>query len=304
MKHILDTVRSHLDNSKIDVPSAGAAWSVEDGQLRVEMQGGVLGRNIQEHGPSIPCYQLALCFWYEQATGNRLDALLEVVGEVPSTPHGNRGRFMLTELQAVAGERLTVQGLVPWQLPDNPVMNSPLEDRKDNDDGGGQEHKAEVLLTQLETTPMGKLKRQFPLGLFNERKSAATRLFPGNGAQADLWSFDETTKTFNLVELKVGGNATVGIIPESLTYARLLQQFAAHPNAKWSKEWAGAQAIRKAERVVVWLVGEKYHPLVFSQGTSPLAWLNEGPLRDVLEFRVLPVDVGDDGVQWGAFWPG
>ena len=299
MQELLDTVRSYLGNTSLNIPSPKEAWSVADGQLRVVMQGDVLGQNIQ-----IPCYQLALCFWYEQATGKRLDAVLDIVGDVPSTIAGNRGRFMLTELQSVAGQRLTVRGLEPWQLPETPVMNAPTEIRKESSDGGGAEHKAEVFLTQLATTPMGKLQRQFPLGLFNAEKSAATRLFPGNGAQADLWSFDEVTKTFNLVELKVGGNATVGIIPESLTYARLLQQFAAHPNAKWSEEWPGAQAVRQAKRIVVWLVGETFHPLVFSKNTSPLAWLNAGPLRDVLEFRILPIDVGSDGVAWGEVWAG
>lgn len=305
MKDVLDVVRRYLGSSRLQVPHPRAAWRVDDGRLVVELEGERLGENIQRLGPAVPTYALALSYWFERATGQALPAVVDVVGAIPTTLDGNRGRFMLTELGRAAGERLTVRGMTPWELPEAPVMNAPLQSREGSHDRGGAEHKAEVLLTQVET-PLGPLQRQFPLGLFNGNKSKATRVFPGTGAQADLWRYDADTRTLHLAELKVGGNATVGIVPEALTYARLLQQFIAHPGARWSDEWDGALAARAAERIVVWLLCEEFHPLVFNERGSPLAWLNAGPLRDVLEFRAqrTTVDAESRNVEWGDIWLG
>ncbi len=297
MDHVLQVVREHLGNPRLRVPSPLDAWSFDGDELRVQLDGKRLGQDIQSSGPSIPSYLIALAYWYEQATGDRLCPVVEVIGEPPDTPAGNRGRFMLTELGTVLGDRLTVLGLDPWQLPDDPVMNAPLQQREASHDRGGPEHQAEVLLTRM-PTPMGRLQRQFPLGLFAGSKSTKNRLFPGNGAQADLWGHDPETRTFHLVELKVGDNAAVGILPESLTYARLLQRFAAHPSARWSQDWEGSRALLASEKVVVWLVGERYHPLVFNGVDGPWRWFNEGPCRHELEFRVQGIRVADHGVEW------
>jgi hypothetical protein len=304
MNDLLVAIRAHLQNSAVRVPSPTEAWSVREGRLEVVLDGARLGENIQRSGPSIPSYVFSLSYWYEQATGKRLDGVVRVVGVVPDTPAGNRARFMLTELAAALGESLRVEGLVPWSLPARPVMNAPLAPRPASLHAGSGEHQVEVLLTLQASTPMGQLQRQFPLGLFNERKSTRTRLFPGGGAQADLWSFDEETRTLHLVELKVGGNATVGIIPEAFTYAMLLRRFASHPRASWSAEWEGARGAREAERVVMWLAAEKFHPLVYSAGRSPLSWLNDGLEETGVEFRIVPIDVnGHQAVRWGTRWP-
>jgi len=304
MNDLLIAVRSHLQNNAVRVPAPATAWSVQGGRVEVVLDGERLGENIQRSGPSIPSYVFALAFWHEQATGKRLDGVVRVVGDVPDTVAGNRARFMLTELAAALGDRLRVVGLVPWSLPARPVMNAPMAAREASLHAGSREHQVEVLLTQQATNPMGRLQRQFPLGLFNECKSTKTRLFPGGGAQADLWSFDEETRTLHLVELKVGGNATVGIIPEAFTYALLLRRFATHPGASWSVEWEGSRAARRAEQIVVWLAAEKFHPLVFSEGRSPLAWLNTGLAETGVEFRIVPIDVdGTRAVRWGTTWP-
>ena len=42
MQELLDTVRSYLGNTSLNIPSPKEAWSVADGQLRVVMQGDVL----------------------------------------------------------------------------------------------------------------------------------------------------------------------------------------------------------------------------------------------------------------------
>ena len=61
------------------------AWSVASGQLVVDLPGARLGENIQRTGPSIPSYVVALCYWYEVATGERLNGVVRVVGSVPDT---------------------------------------------------------------------------------------------------------------------------------------------------------------------------------------------------------------------------
>lgn len=303
MKDVLKVVGDYVGSTRLRVPSPGA-WRVDGGRLVVQFDGKLLTKDIQKDGPAIPTYALALSYWYERATGQALPAVVDVVGAIPTTLHGNRGRFMLTELDRATGDRLTVRGLTPWEMPEAPVMNSPGQPREANH--GRDEHNAEVLLMKQVKTPLGRLRRQFPLGLFNGKKSDATRVFPGKGAQADLWGYDPDTRTFHLCELKVRDNAPLGIVPEALTYARLLQQFVAHPAARWSEEWEGAQAVRAAERIVVWLMCEKFHPLLFGDRGSPLAWLNAGPLRDVLEFRALPATFGEGfrSVDCGDPWAG
>jgi len=304
IRPVLDAVRSHLGNDAIRVPSPVDAWSVASGQLVVDLQGARLGENIQRTGPSIPSYVVALCYWYEVATGERLNGVVRVVGSVPDTVGGNRARFMLTELSSVLGDRLRVEGMRPFRLPDRPVMNAPTQVRSASSKGTRPEHQMEVLLTQQAKTPMGRLRRQFPLGLFDGKKSSTTRVFPGGAAQADLWSYDAASRTLNLVELKVGGNATVGVLPEAFTYARLLQRFALHPHATWSEAWDGSKAAQAATRVVMWLVGEQFHPLVWTKGDSPLAWLNGSPRAGALEFRVVRfARSGRRSVRWSPVWP-
>lgn len=303
MNTILDVVREHLGHRSINVPSPRDAWSVRDGRLHVQLDAARLEQNVQTNGPAIPMYALALSYWYERAIGTPLPVVVDIVGQTSDSLHAARGRFMLTELSEAVGDRLTLRNFTPWRLPARPVMNAPQQTRKNSIHRGGKEHQAEVRLTMLETTPMGRLQRQFPLGLFDGKKSHHTRLFPGGGAQADLWSYDEKTRTLHLVELKVGKNAEVGIIPEALTYARLLQRFAAHEEATWSKEWSGSKAARSAERTVVWLLAERFHPLVFRNGDSPLRWVNGGAFAGELAFRVLPFVDGED-VVFGEVWTG
>lgn len=301
---VLETVRRHLSRQSIRLPRV-AEWTLRGDELHARLPGRALGKNIQTLGPSVPWYALAACYWFEVAGGERLNAVIEIDGPVPDGPHARRARFMLTELSRALGDRIRLDGVAPWHIPDGAVMNAPLGPRAASSDVGTAEHQVEVLLTELANTPMGPLQRQFPVGLFDGVKSRDTRLFPGNGAQADLWSFDAASRTLHLVELKVQGNATVGILPEAFTYARLLQRFAEHPTAAWSEEWEGARAARTAERTVMWLLAEELHPLVFGLERSPLTWLNERLGDDGLEFRVVRFErTGPDGVRFTDPWPG
>ena len=111
MNDLLTAVRSHLQNNAVRVPSPATAWSVQDGRIEVVLDGKRLGENIQRSGPAVPSYVFALAYWFELATGKRLDGVVRVVGEVPDTLAGNRSRFMRTELAAALGDRLQVEGI-------------------------------------------------------------------------------------------------------------------------------------------------------------------------------------------------
>ena len=86
-------------------------------------------------------------------------------------------------------------------------------------------------------------------------------------------------------------NSKVGILPEALTYARLLHHVRL---GRIGGQGAGMAAARRARLVVMWLIAPEYHPLVFWGGTSPVRWINSGLAADGVELRILPFDLSDD----------
>jgi hypothetical protein len=70
---------------------------------------------------------------------------------------------------------------------------------------------------------MDVIYRQFPVGVFRNKKSAETRIFPSGGAAIDLWGVNREEKQLFIFELKNSKNIKVGAISELFFYTVLLQ---------------------------------------------------------------------------------
>ena len=194
------------------------------------------------------------------------------------------------------------------------MINTPQGERGSPRKGGPlSEHNLEVQITDTpalrqhfseHVADLAFFRRQLPLGLFDTTISKATAWTPGGSSQADLWGTSENGETLHLFELKTKGNTPLGIIPEAFYYGRLLHHIRVGlPDGRQiDGSGDGFEAAREAERIVVWLIAPRLHPLVFSLGGSPLRWLNTGL---GLEFRFLPFELDERGkISWrhGEVW--
>ncbi len=313
---LLAVVRGHLGR-RVDVPRDGE-WRVELSddrpRLVVTLDTPVLCVNMQENKAAAPFFAVCLAWWFEQATGQVTDVEVRVTGEAPIEPnalrHWRRSQFLLAELSAILGPRFRVEPAPSWTWPVAPVLNAPLLVRSlEHDHDPLSEHALEVQIASSASLlasfpePLAALGRQLPVGLFEGRVADATAWTPGGASQVDLWGCSPDGRVAHLIELKKRGNTQVGILAEALYYGRLLNHLRL---GRVSGGGDALAAIGRAERLVVWLVAPDYHPLVFLQGRSPLAWINEGMKHDGVEFRVLPIELDEGGVRrWRteARWP-
>jgi hypothetical protein len=69
--------------------------------------------------------------------------------------------------------------------------------------------------------------RQLPVGLFFEKVSNETRIFPGGKAAIDLWAIgkDSGEDCIHVIELKTGGNTKLGVLSELFFYVNFVYDF-------------------------------------------------------------------------------
>lgn len=313
---LLQIVRGETGR-KILVPSGGD-WSVEEDGGRARIVVGLtpaqLCENMQNNAPASPFYALCFAWWFERATGQPADIGVKVIGTAPTEPaallHWRRSHFLLAELRAIFGSRFRVDPAPAWTWPLKPVFNHPLSIRSATHEHSPlSEHALEVQISnsrELQATfpdSIWPIARQLPVGLFAEKVAAKTAWTPGGSSQVDLWARSTDGRTVHLIELKTRGNSELGILPEALYYARMMHHAR---KGRIGGISPAIPALRGAERVVMWLAAPEYHPLVFLDGRTPLAWLNEAMAADNVELRVLPIELADDGCKaWrlAEQWP-
>lgn len=132
------------------------------------------------------------------------------------------------------------------------------------------------------------LSRQLPVGVFAERKSGETRLFPGTKACIDMWGFSRSGNGVTLFELKNAANTKLGALTEALFYSWLIRdlqqgivRFHEPPRRR------GDQAFRDiaaTEHVKTVLLAPRVHPLVAS---SVIELINKSMVR-----AKVPIELG------------
>jgi hypothetical protein len=168
------------------------------------------------------------------------------------------------------------------------VINAPRRTRAYNG-GPGEEHHLETQICRAKVWsktapeicgPLARFERQLPLGLFTGRVSTKNTWTPRGGAQADLWSTSPDREHFHLFELKTSKNASVGALPQLLTYLWILNRV---KRGKITGGGPGAQAARQAKQLHGWWLAPRLHPLLLQGQDSPVRWLAEGlkPMMDL-----------------------
>ncbi len=291
--------------------SAVTRWECDDlgaegVRITVTFPASAFAQNVQEDVPAAAFFAVCFAYWHERRTGRRTRARARVDGVPGDGPHATRLRFVLHELAAALPGRFSLDPPMTWPLPERLVMNKEVLSR-DTPTAKGDLSEAAVERRiagtpalweafSRDVAPVSSFRRQLPLGLFVDEVAVGREVLPRGAAQVDLWGVSPDERVLHLVELKTRGNSAVGILPEALTYARLLHHVRL---GRIRGDGDGLAAARRAERIVMWLVAPDYHPLVLHGGDSPVVWLNEGMAADGVELRVLPIDLGEDGaVGW------
>jgi hypothetical protein len=303
-REVLAPVRRFLGRP-VRLPDVGE-WEVSRSggltQLRLRIGADQLSQNLQKNSAAAPYFLVCLGYWLARVSGADPALHVEVVGAppAPGTPlqHYRRAWMALEALQQGLGDRFTIVGAPAQLWPSSPRLNAPVEKRGLEVGRGGREHAVEVQLCaeprwarefSVIAESINSFERQLPLGLFDGPVARSNHWTPGGAAQADLWAVSPDRETFHLVELKVEGNASVGVLPELLGYLWLLHR-ARHglpDGTQLDGGGRGIDAAREAERLLGWIVAPRLHPLLLGEQGSPLEWVAEG-LRGKIALGVLP----------------
>jgi len=118
-------------------------------------------------------------------------------------------------------------------------------------------------------TKIERFFHQLPVGLFQDQISSNTRVFPGAAAAIDIWGLDGNT--FHVVELKVGGNKSLGVLSELFFYGCFMRDVLCRWNlytkaANKLNTFRGFDRLQKANvnRVVAHILTESLHPQLHS----------------------------------------
>lgn len=292
-RDVVAPVRRHL-GGRVRLPAVGR-WELEtrDGNplLRLRLPHARLGVNLQKNPAASPFFLWAFGWWLGtiQQTEPALHLVLE--GPPPSEPkrrrHARRAWIALEALQAATGDRLVIDGLPAERWPSQPVFNQPRQVRDHIAGRGGREHKVEAQLCRdlrwhkaapTILGPLAPFRRQLPLGLFEGEVKDAASWTPGGSAQADLWTTSPDGQDFHLFELKIRGNAEVGIVPELLAYLWLLHRarVGLADGTPLQGGGPGIAAARQAQRLHGWFLVPKLHKLLWHAGDGPIRDLAQG----------------------------
>ena len=318
-------VREHLGRP-VRLPSVGK-WSLEHERgtpvLRLELDADELGHNLHTDRAAAPFFLLCFAYWYGRMRDTEPRLLVDIGGSAPTKTgpvrHYRRAWIALEALETALGDRLQVSGAPQDRWPAKTVLNAPRVERATTAaHTNGAEHQVEVLLTRhahladefsRHFAPITGFRRQLPLGLFDGEVSGKKHWTPGGGAQADLWSTSADGSVFHLFELKVRGNAKVGVLPELLAYLWILDRVrVGWPDGRSVVGGGpGADAARRASRIAGWIVAPHLHPLLLNDGRSPLEWLAAG-LSGRIDLAVAPFDDGGEKTAFNAWriesaWP-
>lgn len=292
--HVVKPVREYL-RRPVRLPSVGT-WSLEHERgtpvLRLELAADALGHNLQTNRAAAPFFLLCFAYWYAHLADTETRLRVDVHGAPPTKTlqlrHYRRAWLALEALEAALGDQLVVTGAPAERWPATTVLNAPHIERSTHAERTtGAEHQVEVLLTRDAHladqfselfAPISRFRRQLPLGLFDGEVSGKKHWTPGGGAQADLWSTSPDGRVFHLFELKVRGNTMVGVLPELLTYLWILDRVrVGWPDGRSVRGGGpGAQAARSASSIAGWIVAPNLHPLLRSDGRTPIEWVARG----------------------------
>lgn len=312
---VLKVLRTNMKH-RISIPGSpkNPSWvaidkGAEGVTLDVTADQSLLCKNFQKDAAATPFFALCIAWWFEKFTGRKTEVVFHVPDETPQVRgqllHWRRTHFLLSELTSLIPLRFVVKSRHRWEWPPDPRLNIPRGERATSFRPEDLRERAiGSRIARYEGGPglfpvkLSSIQEQLPLGLFNEKVSRATAWTAGGASQIDLWGASLDGKTFHLFELKRKGNQPVGIIPEALFYLRMLHYLRVG-KIKATENNVAHNAIMSADKLVMWLAAPGYHPLVYHNGETPLAWLKEGMDSQQTELRILPIDTSEDPPR---FW--
>ncbi len=305
---VLDPLRAE-SGRQIKVPSQVQwNWDSLSRTVQLTVSTDVLCGNFQAVAPASPAFAVAVAAALERVQASSVQVHVQVDGQVPTRGnrllHFRRSLFLLSTYAELL-PRFTYDG-PPWTWPADPVMHGEGDRRNRKVPTGGEallEHRlagsASALAAFSEAVePISRFETQLPLGLFEGSVSAATEWTVRSKSAVDMWA--EGADVMHLFELKVPGNQPLGILPEALYYARMLDAVR-RGRVRVPASAVGGNVARRASGIVMWLCGADYHPLVCHPAWgAPVLDLLNGATTDTA-FRILPLD---GGITAPAFrWP-
>ena len=150
-------------------------------------------------------------------------------------------------------------------------VNTAASIPKDSPHEGSKEARLEMYLADsgwlAATFSLEKVGRQFPVGLFKNKVSRATKVFTGGKSAIDLVGINEKTNCLWVFELKAEGNQRMGIVSELFFYVVFMRDVI-KGNFKHEDDqriFDGRLHHRELEKIAEirgCLLASKFHPLL------------------------------------------
>jgi len=299
-QQVLAPIQAQFPSVRLpDIPK----WSVgADLSAVVELTTDQLSGNMQQNTAAAPLFLLCLVLRL-RAAGRPWRAIVRVKGGVtlPSGPlspgqrHFARSMFLLQLYRELFSDFFQVEsGGTPcdeiWEIPERAVLNqeSDARTRLQPKSKGNLEHELEAhfITHKGDGSPqeqfariagrIGAFRRQLPLGLFRDGVvSKATAVMPTGKSAVDAWTTSSDGKTFHLLELKAGGNLSVGTLAEVLSYSTLLAKYRADDIGHVGPLGAALAAVRSAQDITGWFATPRQHPLVGDEADVVISAFNK-----------------------------
>jgi hypothetical protein len=228
-----DQRKSSEASRQIKLPS-GLTFSGTLDCAEIEISKAAVEANMQSDSAAFDGWAFALMRWL----GVRKFRLAAEIGINPSGGHSQRFSFRLDRFRQLVRDveiDTTLSDLVDQASWSNgsPVLNIAKGSRGYVGTLVAQVSEAdlEILLCHNPVARkrlkrefnLNRLCRQFPVGLFNGKVSAASRIFPGGKSALDLIGVDQNGNV-HIFELKKPKNAKVGALSELVFYLAVLEE--------------------------------------------------------------------------------
>jgi hypothetical protein len=311
LKELVDDTAVEFDNRRWEAELRGVAWlkqcrfpassEIELGgtreQATITMKEKGLNENMQTDGAAFESWALALLLH----CGVQSVRISMDTGAMPEGPHYERFLYRLKRFSELYPDRVTAtwpdssskalsSEIKRFLNQPNPRPKVTADDSRERMRAAAEPAPSETALElALEISEafrshfeLGKVMRQWPVGLFKESVAKGKQIFTGGKSGIDLIGIRNDTLV--LFELKKSGNQKAGAVSELLFYANVMRDAIgtsaifkfesreAKENCKISPE-----DILRCSNIEAVLLAPKFHPLI----TEPRIFeeLNEAAMK-------------------------
>ncbi len=309
-QEILQTLKAKSGLKTVRLPR-DLNLTIVDGCLNIEVPGASIYENMQKDGTAFEGWALVLYRWLDEVKHVKISWQLPKDASENQMQHYQRLLFRAKKFSDAyswvdidpANKGCFTQWIFDSEAKFIVNIPSKLRSRNFNE----RKELAQYTESQLEefilSTPevlkqfqsklnLKHVDNQLPVGVFNGKKSNATKIFTGGKSAIDIWGINNDDEIC-LFELKTTKNNKVGALTEMLFYSFFIQNVSNKKFEFHQHNYLGLDDITNAKGINSYLLAPNSHPLLDSKVFSLMNMSNSGIhygnviFDDKFKFRIL-----------------